>query len=445
MLPFLGCGTSAIHVSNPAHGYQPNKDSDLVFPFKKRRIQKDGTRLWHTGFMPNTRPRLFTPAFTLLFALTFLTFFAAFQLFPTVPLRLLELGASVEESGRFMSVFTAGSAIGALFTGPLGDRVGQRRMIVVTAFGFALCVGSYGFVSNRFWIYAMALPHGIVWSGLLTATMSTLGGVLPDDRRADGLTLYGLASPGGVIFGPMIGLAEFHHWGFSSVTWILAGLFLVLALLALSLPKDRPGRERRSVFQMPEGKMIRPCSVLFATALGYGALGTYTAQEALKLNFQPLLGLSTASAFLTCMAIGMVGMRIVMTRIGFGQDPVRLLPKMLWGAFLGLLMLAIFPGGVLRHAVSALIYGAGYSMVHTLVTTHVLEVIHPERRGAAFGATLFAFDSGIGLGSFIVGMVIGHGSRAWGDALGYRMGWALAATAAALALPLAYGLIRARR
>jgi len=394
--------------------------------------------------MPESRPPLFTPAFTLVFALTFLTFFAAFQLFPTVPLRLLELGASVEESGRFLAVFTTGSAVGALFTGPLGDRVGQRRMVLATAFLFAVCVGSYGFIQHRIWIYVLALPHGVVWSGLLTGTMATLGRVLPEDRRADGLALYGLASPGGVVFGPMIGLAEFHRWGFGTVTWILAGLFTVLALVALSLPKDREDRERRSALQLPERIMLRPCSVLFATALGYGALGTYTAQEALKLDFQPFLGLPTTSAFLTCMALGMVGMRIVMTRIGFGRNPVQMLPRMLWGAFLGLALLAVFPGGVLRHALSALVYGAGYSMVHTLVSTYVLEVVHPERRGAAFGATLFSFDSGIGLGSYAIGMVIGHGSRAWGP-LGYRAGWAVAALAAALALPLAYRLIRVRR
>ncbi|MCE1228342.1 MAG: MFS transporter [Firmicutes bacterium] len=390
------------------------------------------------------RSRIFTPAFTLLFGLCFLTFFAAFQLFPTVPLRLLELGASVQESGRFLSVFTAGSALGALFTGPLGDRVGQRRMVVAGAFLFALCAGSYGFIQHRLWIYALALPHGLVWSGLLTGTMASLGSVLPEDRRADGLTLFGLASPGGVIFGPMVGLAEFHRWGFGPLTWILAFLFFVLALLALALPPDRRDRERRSVFQWPERKMLRPCSVLFATALGYGAMSTYTAQEALKLDFQPFFGIPTTSAFLSCMAVGMVGMRIVMTRIGFGSDPVRLLPRMLWVAFGGLVLLALMPGGALRHAVSALLYGSGYSMVHTLVNTHVLEVIHADRRGAAFGATLFAFDSGIGLGSFLIGMVIGHSERSFGP-VGYRWGWAVAALAAGLALPLAYGLLKARR
>ena len=161
------------------------------------------------------------------------------------------------------------------------------------------------------------------------------------------------------------------------------------------------------------------------------------------MGFRPFLGIPTTSAFLSCMAIGMVLMRIVMTRIGFGPDPVRLLPRMLWGTTLGLVLLDVFPGGALRHALAAMVYGAGYSMVHTLVNTHVLEVVHPERRGAGFGATLFSFDSGIGLGSYAIGMAIGHGVRAWGP-LGYRVGWAVAALATGMALPLAYRLIRAR-
>ena len=53
--------------------------------------------------------RLWTSAFTLIWAMTFLTFFAAFQLFPTVPLRLRDLGASLAESGRFMTLFTLGN------------------------------------------------------------------------------------------------------------------------------------------------------------------------------------------------------------------------------------------------------------------------------------------------------------------------------------------------
>jgi predicted MFS family arabinose efflux permease len=188
--------------------------------------------------------------------------------------------------------------------------------------------------------------------------------------------------------------------------------------------------------------MAVPCLVLFCTALGYGALGTYTAQEAIRQKFPPVLGfLPTQAAFLSCMAIGMVGMRIAMTRLGFGKRPIRLLPGMVLTAALALALLAILPGGAPRHALSALLYGGGYSMIHTLVNAHALEVASPDRRGAAFGSLLFSFDSGIGIGSFLIGSVIGLGCARWGDQ-GYRAGWALAALFAFAALPLSRRMAR---
>ncbi len=377
--------------------------------------------------LSSPRPRLMTRQFALVWALTFVTFFAAFQLFPTVPLRLRELGASLAESGRFMSLFTAGSALGALFTGPLGDRVGHRRLVIVSAMLYAAFLAAYALMPSRWGFYILAVPHGIVWSGLLTATMASLAHVLPEDRRADGLSLYGLASPGGVIVGPLLGLWIQQHWGFAPIGWYLAVLFLLLAALGTTLPEDHP-HGRAEGFQWPLATVFAPSFVLFCVALGYGALGTYTAQEALSL------GMPLPSAFLSFMAVGMVIMRLAMLRRGFGKRPIRKLPAMLLGAFAGLVLLAVLPGGTGRHVVSALLYGAGYSMLHTLINAKLLESVDPKRRGAAFGTLLFAFDAGIGLGSFTLGWTIGH--------YGYRTGWALGALAMIVALPLALRLSR---
>ena len=387
-------------------------------------------------FVPPRPASLWTRHFTLVFAITFITFFAAFQLFPTAPLRLLELGASVGESGAFLTAFTAGSSLGALVTGPLGDRLGQRRMVVGCAMGYGVFLAAYGLLRVRWAFYVLAFPHGVVWSGLLTATMATLGHVLPPARRADGLSIYGLASPAGLIFGPTVGLAIYQHWAFPPIAYGLGLIFLILGLLSLSLPPDPVHAEPPAALRMPGKHLFAPCSVLFATALGYGALGTYTAQEALAQHFRPLFGhIPTEAAFLSCMALGMIGMRLIMTRLGFGRHPSRLLPGMLWACVLGLTMLACLPGGPSRHALAALLYGGGYSMVHTLVNAHVLESTPSSSRGAAFGATLCAFDSGIGLGSFLIGHIIGWNCLHFG-LIGFRIGWAAAALVGLAAIPL---------
>ncbi|HEX9081859.1 MAG TPA: MFS transporter, partial [Holophagaceae bacterium] len=258
-------------------------------------------------------------------------------------------------------------------------------------------------------------------------TMASLGEVLPASRQTDGMSLYGLASPGGVVVGPLLGLWIQQRWGFQPIGWYLAGIFLLLGLLGTSLPKDHP-HAAREPFRWPEASVFAPALVFFSVALGYGALGSYTAQEGLAL------GMRLPSVFLSCMALGMVLMRLAMARRGFGARPIRLLPAMLLAAFVGLALLALLPGGTWRHVLSALLYGAGYSMMHTLLNARLLETVDPKRRGAAFGALLFSFDAGIGLGSFALGWAIGT----WG----FRAGWALGALAILASLPTARRLSR---
>ncbi len=74
-----------------------------------------------------------TGPFLLVCMFYFLVFAAGYQLFPVVPLHLRDLGANLAESGRFQTAFMLGSGFGALFTGPMGDRLGPRRVLRVAS------------------------------------------------------------------------------------------------------------------------------------------------------------------------------------------------------------------------------------------------------------------------------------------------------------------------
>jgi MFS family permease len=371
--------------------------------------------------MTEPRPKLLSPAFATLWALTFLTFFAAFQLFPTAPLRLRDLGASLAESGRFLTVFTIGSAGGALFTGQLGDRMGHRRLTLICAAAFTLIMTGYGLLTVCWAFYLLAPIHGVVWSGLITATVAQLGDLIPESRRAEGLSWYGLASPSGVVLGPTVGVFLFHKVGFRGMCAGLVLAFALLALLATRLPKDHP--RTPPPFQRPDGVVWPLAAILFLVALPYGAMNSFSTQEGLAA------GSPWAAAYLSSLAFGMVLMRLWMGWRGFGVHPVRHLPAMVLVAFLGVLLLAILPGALLRHILAGIIFGAGYSMVYTLLNTAVLGLVAPERRGAAFGTFMFGFDTGIGLGSATLGLLM---QRA-----GFRWGWALGAALLLCAWPLA--------
>ena len=376
--------------------------------------------------------RLWSRPFLLMWAFTFLTFFAAFQLFPTAPLRLVELGATKAESGRFLAYFTVGSALGALATGQLADRIGLRRMLGLTTMLFVLIMAAYAFDTSRWSLLMLAPLHGAVWSGLVTAQPAMLGAIIPPDRRAEGMSWYGLASPGGVIFGPTCGVAIFQFAGWRTLCLLLVPCFALLAWLSRKLPPDPPRHERpKHPLRLPEPAVFSLSAILFFVALSYGTLTSYSTQEGLGLDFP------WPAAFLSCLAIGMVAMRVFMGLWGFGKRPIRLIPAMAMVVAAGLAVITFAPGGMARHIVSGLVYGAGYSMIFTLLSAEVLEVVTPERRGAAFGAFMFAFDAGIGIGSFAFGLLIGR--------MGYRWGWGAGLIAVLVAVPVGMRIARRGR
>jgi MFS family permease len=76
---------------------------------------------------------------------------------------------------------------------------------------------------------------------------------------------------------------------------------------------------------------------------------------------------------------------------------------------------------------SAIVFGVGFGTAYPVYVGYVMHDVNPGRRGAAFGAILAAFDTGIGTGSTSMGWIIqGHG---------FQTAFGIAAAISALALP----------
>lgn len=366
------------------------------------------------------REPLFTRPFVVLWIFYFLVFVAGYQLFPLVPFRLRELGASLSVSGRFMALFTLGSGIGGFVTGPLGDRLGQRRVLSGAALLSGLFLMSYAVLPTVGAFLVLAPVHGFVWSGLRTASVARISSVLPDAHRAEGLSLFGLASPGGVAVGPLLGLWLQPHLGFGWLVALLGAVFLGLHRMIRLLPRDpAPAGPAFVRPPWPDRWVWVPAGTLFLLALSYGPMAPYSAQEARAA------GQAWPAAFLTCFALGMLGLRLVLGVVGLGPRPARLIPWMAALTTLGCALLAGLPGGTSRHIAAGLVYGAGYGIVHTLLFLVVMEGSAPQRRGAGAGALYGMFDAGVATGAFSLGLVM----ERWG----FRAGWGVATAMLALA------------
>jgi MFS family permease len=76
---------------------------------------------------------------------------------------------------------------------------------------------------------------------------------------------------------------------------------------------------------------------------------------------------------------------------------------------------------------AAVVFGLGFGNQYPAFVGHVLKFVGPDRRGAAFGGILAAFDTGIGTGSIAVGWLASQ--------IGFRGAFAVAAGLSAFAIP----------
>src|SRR5450432_3068608 len=102
---------------------------------------------------------LFTTRFFALWAFSFITFFSAFQLFPAIPFRILELGGSESEAGAFLAVYTYASAFAAPLMGAFADHIGRRRLLVGVSIAFIGFSVAYGLVTHLFALLVIGAVH----------------------------------------------------------------------------------------------------------------------------------------------------------------------------------------------------------------------------------------------------------------------------------------------
>ena len=377
--------------------------------------------------------RLFTPRFFVMCGFTFTVFLSAFQLLPTAPFRIQELGGSTFASGLFLGFLTYASAASAPLTGAFADRVGRRRTLVIASSVILLCAIGYGLTTSIPVMLALVLVHGVFWSGLLSASAAYLTHLLPERRRAEGISYWGLSSVAAIAVAPPIAFWIMQHGGWTWICISCGTLNLLMGIIALSLPEDLV--ETQLDLPLPsirpsivEWRVLALSLTLFLYSFGYGAITSFSAMYA------DALGIAPKSIYLTLLAVVILLTRPLSgglaDRIGYRRVFMPCLVLIATGLAL-LSMASSLPWLV----ASAIVFGVGFGTAYPVFVAYVMRDVSAARRGAAFGAILAAFDTGIGTGSTTVGWLIEH--------VGFSTAFGVAAALSAIALP--YFVVADRR
>ena len=362
---------------------------------------------------------LFTPRFFVMCGFTFTVFLSVFQLLPTAPFHIIDLGGSTFASGLFLGFLTYSSALSAPLTGAFADRIGPRRVLLTSSVAITIFSIVYAVLADHRWMLAIVIVHGIFWSGLLSASAAYMTNLLPERRRAEGIGYWGLSTVAALAVAPTIGFWIYRR-GWLWLCIVSAALNIMMAAIAWFLKEQPVAAAHERTGGLLEWRVLALSVTLFLYSFGYGGITSFTALYAEANQITP------KAIYLTTLAIVILMIRPMAGRLGdrFGYRRVFIPCLVLITA--GLTCLA-FGGSRWLLISSAILFGTGFGTAYPVYVGYVMQDVSSARRGAAFGAILAAFDTGVGTGSTSIGWLIQHH--------GFRTAFGVAAALSALALP----------
>lgn len=144
-------------------------------------------------------------------------------------------GFTIQQAQGFLFAFLVAGAVGTFFGGPLADRFGKRRIILLSLLGTAPLSILMPFVSPVFAFIILTLTGFILMSSFSVTVVYAQELVPGKIGLMSGLTVglaFGMGALGSIVLGYLadqIGL---------SLTIMLTGFLPLLGLLTLLLPKD---------------------------------------------------------------------------------------------------------------------------------------------------------------------------------------------------------------
>ena len=368
------------------------------------------------------REPLFTRRFVGLWTFAFITFFSAFQLLPAIPFRIVELGGSKAAAGWFLSVYTFASAFTAPIMGTIADHIGRKRLLMIASSLFIVFSILYGVIPSIPLLLVVGLIHGTLWSGLLSSASAVMSDFIPLSRRTEGLAYWGLAGTAAIAIGPAVGLFVLHY-GWLVLCIEMAALSVLMLFWSWRLPfvDNQAGAGLPPLHDAWDWSVIRTALSMAMIAFGYGGVTSYAALLAVERRIEP------KSLYFTTFAIVVILVRVFGSRLGDRFGPKAILYPSFAAIPISFAVLAV-ASSRLGLVASGILFGIGLGGAWPAFTTYILEHIDPNRRARTFGSIVWAFDTGIGTGSLVIG--------ALQERYGFTTAFLIAAGLSCLAIPI---------
>lgn len=335
----------------------------------------------------------------------FLLYFSFMLLTPLLPLYLSE---TFNADKRMIGIVLSGYTLTALFVRPfsgyLVDSFPRKTVLLLSFLFFFLLFIGYPLSATLLMFCVVRTLHGAPF-GVATVANSTVAiDVLPASRRAEGVGYYGLSNNVATAISPSVALLIYGATSSYDLLFVLAIVFSGLAFYCNYTLKVKPRpiavRPPVSLDRFILLKAWRQGLCIICFSFSYGVISTYIA-----IYGKEELGITGGTGvFFMLLSIGLILSRLTGSR-SLRQG------KIVHNATIGVLVsmvgyfLFAFLHNYWGYYGAAFIIGLGNGHMFPAFQSMFLNLAPNEQRGTANSTLFVSWDTGVGLGVLLGGMI----------------------------------------
>ncbi|WP_261381534.1 MFS transporter [Paenibacillus cremeus] len=356
------------------------------------------------------KPKLWNRDFVAVCFSSFFLFMTFYILAVTLPVYVTDqLHGSQQQVGLMMTAFIVTTVILRPLTGKWLDERSPKRILLLALILFTVCAAAYMVVHSYSALLLLRLIHGISFGMAATATGAIAVGLIPEQRSGEGVGYFSLFMSLAMVVGPFLGLTIIEHQSHTVLfsVCICLGLLSLISGSFVRIPVKAAKAKTAQSAEAGWKKLIEPKALPISIAacflsFSYGAITTFLSVYANSI------GLGSYSSYFFMVFAAMIVLSRPFTGSWFDRYGPNLLvyPGVLLFT-LGMLTLSL-AGSPVVFLLSGAVLGLGFGALLPSFQTIAIQASPAHRRGLATGTYFLLFDSGYGIGSYVLGVVAAH-------------------------------------
>ncbi|WP_135547597.1 staphylopine family metallophore export MFS transporter CntE [Paenibacillus cymbidii] len=348
-----------------------------------------------------------------LYALTLLFFSANAILNVIVPLQSATLGASNGRIGAMMGAYMLACMCFRPWAGHLIHKHGPAAVLRFLLVVNGLALAMYAFAGLSGYTVARVIQGACTAFFSMTLQIGIMD-ALPEEQRAQGVSLYSLFTYMPTVFGPLIAIALWQAGGMDVFAAVIIGVAMATAIFGWSVPTLAVRPQEDAAAAAPERQGVRGwqrqltaqrplvvCSLLMLiVSVVFGAVATFIPLYAKQVPH------GQAGVYLTVQAAVIVAVRFAFRKRlpSDGKWHPRFVGGICLLAAAGAMMLSQAQGPAALYAAAAMI-GTAQALLYPTLVAYLTFVVPRASRNVWIGLFIATADLGVSMGGMAMGPV----------------------------------------